>query len=115
MSPVAVKPLRAGDLRHAVTVTAPIGVLHESEAVDVATAVPAKIEVVPLAFQQRENLQTGGLRTSTLYTVTLRYRTDLRPSYVLQEACCTERTFQILAIVPTDRRDAIEMTCVTSG
>lgn len=107
--------IRAGELQHLVTVEAPIGVLDEAEAVDVAVDVPAKIEVVPLAFQQRESLQTGGLRTQTLYSVTMRYRTDMRASYVLREACCTERTFQILAIIPSDRRDALEMTCVTNG
>jgi hypothetical protein len=107
--------MRAGELRHTVSITAPIGVLDEAVAVDVATSVPAKIEVVPLAFQRRENLQTGGLRTETLYSVTMRYRTDMEASYVLREACCTERLFQILAIIPSDRRDAIEMTCVTNG
>jgi hypothetical protein len=116
MSPVVVnKPLRAGDLRHAVTVEAPIGVLDESNAVTVDTAVPAKIEVVPLVFQRNESIQAGGPRTQTLYTVTMRYRTDMRASYVLQEACCTQRTFQILSVIPTDRLDAIEMTCVTNG
>jgi head-tail adaptor len=107
--------VRAGELRHRVTVTAPVGVLDEAIEVDIATSVPAKIEVVPLAFQQRENLQTGGLRTQTLYSVTMRYRTDMRADFVLREACCTERLFQILAIIPSDRRDAIEMTCVTNG
>jgi len=107
--------MRAGELRHTVTIAAPIGVLDEAVAVNIATSVPAKIDVVPLAFQQRENIQTGGLRTQTLYSVTMRYRTDIRASYVLQEACCTARTFQILAIIPSDRRDAIEMTCVTNG
>lgn len=107
--------MKVGLLRHRVTIQAPIGVLDEVAAVDVATAVPAAIAVVPLAFQQRENLQTGGLRTQTLYSVTMRYRTDLRASYVLNEACCTARTFQILAIIPGDRRDVVEMTCVTNG
>lgn len=107
--------MRAGELRHSVTIQAPIGVLDEVAAVDVDTSVPAKIEVVPLAFQQRENLQTGGLRTQTLYNVTLRYRTDLRASFVLLEACCTQRTLQIIAIIPSDRRDRLDLTCVTNG
>lgn len=107
--------MKVGELRHTVTIQAPIGVLDEVSAVDIASKVPAAIAVVPLAFQQRENLVTGGLRTQTLYSVTVRYRTDLKASYVLNEACCTQRTFQILAIIPGDRRDITEMTCVTNG
>jgi hypothetical protein len=107
--------MRAGELRHTVAIVAPIGVLDDTVPVNIATSVPAKIEVVPLAFQQRESLQTGGLRTQTLYSVTLRYRTDMKASFILKEACCTERTFQILAVIPSDRRDAVEMTCVTNG
>lgn len=107
--------MRAGELRHTVTIQAPVGVLDETSAIDIAAEVPAAIAVVPLAFQQRETLATGGLRTQTLYSVTMRYRTDLKASYVLNEACCTQRTFQILAIIPGDRRDITEMTCVTNG
>ena len=107
--------MNIGQLRHTVTIQAPIGVLSETVPVDVATSVPTKIEVVPLAFQQRENLAGGGLRTQTLYNVAMRYRTDLKASYVLVENCCTQRTFQIVAIIPSDRRDMTEMTCVTNG
>lgn len=107
--------MRAGELRHTVTIQAPVGVLDEAAAIDIDAAVPAKIEVVPLPFQQRESLATGGLRTQTLYNITTRYRTDIRASYVLLEACCTQRTFQILAIIPGDRQDVTEMTCVTNG
>lgn len=107
--------MNIGQLRHTVTIQAPIGVLDEALPVDVATTVPAKIEALPPGFQQRENLQTGGLRTQTIYTVTMRYREDLRASYVLVEQCCTQRTFQILAIIPRDRRDGVDMTCVTNG
>jgi len=107
--------MKVGELRHTVTVVAPIGVLDESESVTVDSDVPTRIEALPAQFQQREILATGGLRTQTLYTVGMRYRTDLRASYVLQENCCTQRLFQILAVVPSDRRDSIEMTCVTNG
>lgn len=107
--------MRAGDLRHTVTIQAPIGVLDEAVAVNIASEVPAAIAVVPLAFQQRETLAGGGLRTQTLYNVTVRYRTDLLASYVVNEQCCTQRVFQILAIIPGDRRDITEMTCVTNG
>lgn len=107
-------PLRASDLRHYVTVTAPAGTVSE-DVQDVETRVPASISVVPPNFQSRESFQAGGLQSQTVYTVTLRYRTDLRPDYVIREECCTERRFQILAIVPSDRKDAIDMTCVTAG
>ena len=95
-------------------IRAPIGVLHETDSVDVDTAYMS-IEVLPLQFQARESLAQGGLMTQTLYTLRCEYREDLRPSFVLVEQCCTQRTFQIQAIIPSDRRDRIEMTCVTSG
>jgi hypothetical protein len=107
--------MRAGDLRHEVTMRAPIGVLHETEPVDVDPLVYMQIEALPLAFQQREQLAVGGLNTSTIYTLTCRYRTDVRPAYVFVERCCTQRTFQILAIIPRARRDALDLTCVTAG
>ena len=107
--------MNAGSLKHIVDVQAPIGVLDEANAVTVAEGVRAAIDVLPLAFQQREQIQVGGLRTQTLYTVTCRYRTDLRPDLVLLEQCCTRRTFQILAIIPSDQRESIDMTCVTNG
>jgi len=107
--------MRAGELRHEMTMRAPIGVLHETDAVDVDTQVYMKIEPLPLAFQQREQLAAGGLNTATTYTLTCRYRTDVRPAYVFVEHCCTQRTFQIVAIIPRDRRDALDLTCVTSG
>lgn len=116
--------MNVGALRHHVTIEAPIGTLtnesplaalNETQAVSVATGVPAKIEVVPLQFQHRESIAGGGLRTETIYTVTVRYREDLRASYQLLEQCCTQRRFQILAIIPSDRKDATDMTCVTNG
>ena len=110
-----VRRTTSGDLAHFVTIRAPIGVLSETDPVDVETRVPFAIDVVPLAFQQRERLDLGGLQTQTLYTLTCRYRTDLRPDFVLVEECCTARTFQILAIIPATRRDVLGMTCVTNG
>lgn len=107
--------MRAGELRHSVTIQAPIGVISDTVTTDVDEHVPMKIEVLPPAFQQREQLAGGGLSTQTLYTVTCRYRTDLLASYTLIEQCCTQRTFQILSIVPRDKRDAVDMTCVTNG
>jgi hypothetical protein len=106
--------LRAGDLSHTVTITAPAGSIAATET-EIDTHVPAAITVVPLAFQNRENLAAGGLQTTTAYTVSVRYRTDLQPFMVVVEECCTARRFQIVAIVPSDRRDAIDMTCLTAG
>jgi hypothetical protein len=104
-----------GNLRHAIDVEAPIGVLDENDAVRIDSAVPMALTALPLAFQAREALGLGGILNATLYTVQCRYREDIRSSYVLREQCCTKRVFQILAIIPSDRRDALDMTCVTSG
>jgi head-tail joining protein len=104
-----------GSLRHTMTIQAPLGVLSETLPVDVDTSVPMAIAVLPLQFQARERLDAGGLQTQTLYTVTCRYREDVRPAYVLLEQCCTLRRFQILSIIPGDRRDVLDMTCVTAG
>jgi len=104
-----------GELRHQVTIQAPLGVLSDSAAVDVDTFVPMKIDVIPLQFQARERLVVGGQQTATLYNVACRYREDMRASYVLKEQCCTARTFEIVAIIPSDRKDGLDMTCVTSG
>lgn len=103
-----------GELRHPMTIHALAGT-DAVAATDVATNVPMKITVVPLAFQQRELLDAGGLRTQTLYNIACRYRTDMKAAYVLVEQCCTQRTFQIVAIIPSERKDALDMTCVTNG
>jgi len=107
--------MNAGELRHRMTIQAPIGVLSETDAVNIDTGVPMKIDVLPLPFQGRERLAAGGVQAQTIYTVTCRYREDIRQSCVLNEECCTHRVFQILAIIPSDRRDALDMTCVTNG
>lgn len=104
-----------GSLRHTVTIQAPIGVLSETETVNIGTSVPMSIAVLPVQFQARERLEAGGLQYQTLYTVTARYREDVKPAYVLLEECCTRRQFQILSIIPGDRKDVLDMTCVTNG
>jgi hypothetical protein len=106
--------LTAGELQHSVTIQAPAGVVAVA-AVDVETGVPAAISVTPPQFQSREALNVGGLQTATQYLVSLRYRTDVVASYVLLEDCCTQRRFQILSVVPSDRRDAVDLLCVTNG
>lgn len=105
----------AGSLSHRVTVEAPLGVLSDTDAVNIATSLPVAVVVVPLQFQAKESLAAGGLHTQTLYTVTCRYREDMQASFVLREECCTHRVFQILAIIPSDRRETLDMTCVTNG
>jgi hypothetical protein len=65
--------------------------------------------------QPRENQALGGIQHQTNYTVNVGYRTDVQPSYVVVEQCCTRRRLQIVAVIPTDRRDALDMTCVTNG
>lgn len=107
--------MEAGNLRHAMTIQAPIGVLSDTDAVDIDTSVPTAVAVLPLQFQPKENLSLGGLNSQTFYTLTCRYREDVKPAYVLKEECCTQRTFQIVAIIPGDRRDWLDMTCVTNG
>lgn len=104
----------AGDRSHLLTIQAPAGTIAALES-EIEEHVPAAITVTPIEFQRPEALGGGGLQAQTSYTVNVGYRTDLRPDFVLVEECCTERRFQIVAIIPTDRRDAIEMRCVTAG
>src|SRR5688572_28575973 len=108
------KPIRAGDLRHAGAIVAPAGTASVTESV-VEDDVPASIVIVPVPFQSPERLGAGGVQSQTAYTVSFRYRTDLRASYLFREACCTQREFRILSIVPSDRRDAVDCRCVTDG
>lgn len=108
------KPLRAGDLEHVVSLIAPAGTVTVDESL-IDSGLPAAITVLPLQFQGRESLGLGGQQTQTIYTVSVRYRTDVLPSMLVVETCCTQRRFQIIAIVPSDRRDALDMTCVTNG
>jgi head-tail adaptor len=108
------KPLRAGDLSHTGSIIAPPGTLAAEE-VEVDSEVPASIVVVPVSFQSPERFAAGGLQAQTTYTVSTRYRTDVRASYVFVEDCCTQRRFEILSVVPSDRRDALDMRCVTAN
>lgn len=108
------KPLRAGDLSHTVTIKAPAGVAAAGETT-IETGVAAAITVDMAAFQTPEALAAGGLATQTRYTVSVRYRTDIVASYVIEEECCTQRTFQIVGVIPSDRRDALDLRCVTAN
>lgn len=68
----------SGELKHRLTLHAPEGTYGTgvagapASAVDLATAIPAKVEAVPLQFQQQERLAAGGLSTQTLYAIKLR-------------------------------------------
>lgn len=103
-----------GDRSHALTIHAPAGTLAPTDST-VERGVPAAILGWPVASQPREFLQLGGVQSQTHYTVNVSYRTDIQPTFVLVEECCTQRRFQIVAIIPTDRRDGLDITCVTSG
>lgn len=106
------EPLYASDLDDLVTILAPAGTLASTEQT-VETGVPAGIWALPIQFQSREQMGLGGLQTTTTYMVSVRYRTDIRPDYVLVEEGGLERRFQIIARVPSERGDALDMTCVT--
>jgi Phage head-tail joining protein len=108
------KPLKSSELKHLVTIDAPAGTLAETQTT-LATRVPAAITVISPQFQAREAMAHGGLMAQLFYMVSLRYRTDVHPSLVLVEECCTQRRFQIQSVIPSDRRDAIDMMCVTSS
>lgn len=108
------KPIRSGDLSHRGSIVAPAGTLAVAEQV-VAAQVPASIVVVPVQFQSPERFAGGGVQAQTSYTVSIRYRTDVQASYLFVEECCTRRRFEILAVTPSDRRDAVDMRCVTVG
>lgn len=102
----------SGQMRHRVTLHAPEGTHGAGSPDDLATGIPAKIEAVPLQFQQQERLAAGGVKGQTLYSITIRYRDDVTSDLVLVEECCMEREFQILSIIPDDRLQFLDMTCV---
>lgn len=109
-----VRRTTAGDRSHTVTIQAPAGTLLDTDS-DVEVNVPAAIAAWPISAQPRENQALGGIQNQTNYTVNVGYRTDVQPAFVVLEQCCTQRRFQIVAVIPTDRRDALDMTCVTNG
>jgi head-tail adaptor len=111
-------PVAAGSLRHRVTLHAPAGTRGTGDpatASNLATGIPVKIESVPLQFQQQERIAAGGINSQTLYTITMRYRSDVAKDLVLVEECCTERTFQIVSMIPSDKLDWLDLTCVVAG
>ena len=105
-------PVASGQMRHRLTLYAPDGTRGQGSPDELDTGIPAKIEAVPLQFQQQERIAAGGVRGQTLYTITLRYRDDVREDLQLIEECCTERTFHILSMIPDDKLQFLELTCV---
>lgn len=108
----------SGQMRHVVTIHAPEGTYgtgNPSPAVDIAEHVPAKIDALPLPFQQQERLAAGGLNTQVVYAIEMRYRDDVQANFVLNEECCMQRTFQIIQMIPSDRLDWLQLTCVVAG
>lgn len=108
-------PVASGEMRHRLTLHAPEGTHGEGDpapAVDVATDIPAKIQAVPLQFQQQERLAAGGQNVQTLYSVTVRYRDDVMTVFEWHEQCCSQRVFQILSKIEDDKLVDLEMTCV---
>jgi hypothetical protein len=113
--------MRSADLAfHTVTILAPPGVLNPDLEVEVATNVPASIRVLE---GPPEALTQGGVSSQTYYHVALRPRytgiaaKPILPTsdMVLHEECHTQRAFQILAVVPSDLGDALDLRCVTTG
>lgn len=106
-------PVASGKMTHRLNIFAPAGTSAVA-AVNIASGIPAAIEALPLQFQQNERLALGGVQAQTVYTITVRYRDDVLKTYTLIEECHTERSFQILQIIPSDRMDWLELTCVVA-
>lgn len=105
-------PFSSGQMTHRVTIYKPENAFDAAVAGNLDTGVPARIVALDPPFQRREEFAAGGLAGQTVYTIVIRYREDLRRDHQLREECCTERTFHIAAIQPSDRGDALICTCV---
>lgn len=105
-------PIASGEMRHRLTLYAPEGTRGAGSPDELETGIPAKIEALPPQFQQRERIAAGGQRADTLYNITIRYNEDVREDLELHEECCMEREFRILNIVPDDKLQWQEITCV---
>ena len=105
-------PVASGEMRHRITIFAPDGTYSAGSPSNLAEGIPAKITALPLAFQQQERLNAGGVRAQTVYSIVLRYRDDVTEDMELIEECCMERTFRILSMIPDDRLVNLELTCV---
>jgi hypothetical protein len=108
-------PVGSGQLRHRLTLHAPAGTRGDGTAQNLRTGMPANIAAVPLQFQQQERLAAGGIQAQTLYNIDMRYDDAVAKDLQLIEECCTERTFQIVSMIPSDKMDWLELTCVVAG
>src|SRR5688572_12053857 len=105
----------SGKMRHFLTLHAPQGTRGTGSPEDLLTGIHASIDAVPLQFQQQERLAAGGLKGQTLYTIVIRYHEDVAGDLELLEECCTERTFRIVSMIPDDKLQFLELTCVEGG
>ena len=99
-------PVASGEMRHRVNLYAPEGTRNTGTAATVASSLPAKIMALPLAFQQQERINAGGVRAQTVYSITIRYRDDVTEDLQLIETCCMERLFKIVPGKPEAIRHA---------
>ncbi len=110
--------MRAGELRHRVSVerstgtVSPTGGVTPGEPVTVATGIPFAIDALDIQSYASERLAAGGMQGTTMYRARCRYRVDLTGRDVLLEECCTQRRLEILSIAPTARNEALEMLCI---
>lgn len=105
----------AGVMRHRVRLFAPEGTRGDGTAQTIASHIPASITAVPLQFQQQERLAAGGVNAQTLYSIDIRYRPDVAKDLQLVEECCTERTFNIVTMIPSDKMDWLSLTCLVAS
>jgi head-tail adaptor len=103
----AASPLRA---HHRLTLHAPEGTRNSGSPADLASGVRAQITA--LTIQERERLGLGGLTSQTVYIIRMAYRSDVDTDLILVEECCSQRRFQIVNMVPSDRNERLEITAV---
>ncbi len=106
-------PVGSGEMRHRVTIYAPEGTSNEfsGSPAEIATGVAAKIESLPLQFQQAERIASGGQRSHVVYNLTMRYRDDIQQNFEIHEECCNQRNFQIVSMIQDDKMQWLELTC----
>ena len=105
-------PVASGSMQHRLTIYAPAETYGDGTAQNFKTGIPARIEAVPLQFQQQERLAAGGLNRQTLYNVFIRYIEGIQADFELHEECHTQRVFQIVAMIPSDKLDWLDITCI---
>jgi Phage head-tail joining protein len=109
--------MRAGDLRHRVTIEESTGSLSPTGGViagtpTTITGIPMAIDPVPIQSMASERIAAGGLQGVTAYIVKCRYREDFTSSATLIEECCRQRRFEIHSLAPIGRNEGLEMLCM---